>query len=442
MPCTACGVLKAHTVNSKTYQSAYNGVILPAMRGGFRLLSLASPKIRVGLRGRNGLSDRVREFRRQYPRERVVLFHCASAGEMQALKPFVGAFKDDGVKLAVSFFSPSAQAALERDNPFDFADYSPADMRLDVNAYLEALRPEIIAITKHDVWPNFVWTAKDLGIPIFLMNGNFHPESIKQLPGIRSLHHAVYSAFTEIMVVSEEDARNARQVAGDGVVVSVIGDSRFDQVLRRVWQHPELPPELVTACAEKKVLVAGSTHGDDEELLIPAVAKLAQQDRDMLTLIIPHDPSPAAKRRVETQAARYGLSVSDLDANGSSAGASAILVNRTGMLADLYELGRVAYVGGGFGKGVHSVLEPLAHRLPVITGPHINVSYEARTANQLGIVTVVRGRRRFEANVRRWFYDDAAWEDAGQRADRFVSRHSGATQRIAERLREALSERA
>jgi 3-deoxy-D-manno-octulosonic-acid transferase len=244
------------------------------------------------------------------------------------------------------------------------------------------------------------------------------------------------------MVVSEEDGRNARQVAGDGVVVSVIGDSRFDQVLRRVRQHPDLPPDLVTACAQRKVLIAGSTHGDDEELLIPVVAKLANQDRDMLTLIVPHDPSPAAKRRVEVQAARYGLTVGDLDANGSTDGASAILVNRTGMLADLYQLGRVAYVGGGFGKGVHSVLEPLAHHLPVITGPHINVSYEARTARQLGIVSVVRGRRRFEANVRRWFYDDAAWEEAGQRADRFVSHHSGATQRIAKRLREALSERA
>ncbi len=411
------------------------------MRGGFQLLSLASSKVREGLQGRKGLIERVSGFRAQYPQDRVILFHCASAGELQALKPFVREFENDNVKLAVSYFSPSAKAALEKESLFAFGDFSPIDTQQDVERYLDTLRPSVIAITKHDVWPNLVWTARARGIPIFLMNGNFHAESMKQWPGLRLLHHAVYSAFTEIMVVSEEDAKYARKLVGDQVRVSVIGDSRFDQVMRRVEQNAALPNDIEAICRGKRVIVLGSTHADDEELTFVTLAKLAREIPDLLALIVPHDPSPAAKQRIESLAARSNLTICDLDEGGFSSVDSALLINRTGLLADLYRLGRVAYVGGGFGKGVHSVLEPLVHRLPVLAGPHIAVSYEARSGVKRGIVIVVRGRTALETRLRRWLTDDNALQKVGQLADQFVHEHSGATPRIGRRLREALNER-
>ncbi len=412
------------------------------MRGGFRLLSLGSSKIRDGLMGRKGLIERVAEFRQRHPRERVILFHCASAGELQALKPFVSAFSPDQVKLAVSYFSPSAKRALEKENLFSFADYSPIDSQADVQAYLDTLKPAVIAITKHDVWPNMVWAARDRGIPTFLMNGNFHAGSLKQLPGLSRLHHAVYSSFREIMVVSEEDAKNARKIVGNEVRVTVIGDSRFDQVLRRIEQQVALPAEIESACLGRNVVVLGSTHADDEELTLPVIAKLAKEIQNLLALVVPHDPSPAAKRRIESLAARSGLALRDLGEGGFSSADSAMLINRTGLLADLYRLGRVAYVGGGFGKGVHSVLEPLVYRLPVITGPHIGVAYEARAGSKRGIVAVVEGRNMMESKLRCWLTDPAALTDAGKLAGEFVHEHSGATERIARRLREALNGRA
>ena len=423
------------------YSTAYNRVVLPAIVGGFHLLALGSSKVREGLQGREGLLTRVGEFRAKHQNDRIILFHCASAGELQALKPFVAEFANDPVKLAVSFFSPSAKSALEKERLFSFSDYSPVDSAKDVRQYLEALRPSVVAITKHDVWPNLVWTARDLGIPIFLMNGNFHAESLKQWPGLRLLHHAVYSEFSEIMVVSEEDAKNARRIVGNATRVAVIGDSRFDQVLRRIEQPGTLPPEIERACNGRRVVVLGSTHADDEELAIPVLAKLAKQVPNLLALIVPHDPSPVAKKRIETLAARFDLPVCDLDEGGFSSVDTGLLINRTGLLADLYRLGHVAYVGGGFGKGVHSVLEPLVYRLPVITGPRIAISYEARVGSRRGIVAIVRGRAALEARLRRWLTDAAAIEEAGKRADQFVHEHSGATKRIADRLREALRER-
>ncbi len=412
------------------------------MRGGFRLLSLGSSKIRDGLSGRNGLIERVAEFRAQYPHERVVLFHCASAGELQALKPFAAAFSQDKVKIAISYFSPSAKHALEKENLFSFADYSPVDSQAGVREYLDALKPSVLAVTKHDVWPNMVWGARERDIPAFLMNGNFHAGSLKQMPGLSQLHRAVYSSFTEIMVVSEEDAKNARKIVGTEVRVTVVGDSRFDQVLRRIEQHVALPAEIESACRNRNVVVLGSTHAEDEELTLPVIAKLAKDIQNLLALVVPHDPSPAAKRRIESLASRSGLAMCDLDEGGFSSVDSAMLINRTGLLADLYRLGRVAYVGGGFGKGVHSVLEPLVYRLPVITGPRIGVAYEARAGSKRGIVAVVQGRNMMESRLRRWLTDATALKDAGNLADTFVHEHTGATERIARRLREALNGRA
>jgi 3-deoxy-D-manno-octulosonic-acid transferase len=409
------------------------------MRGGFRLLSLGSPKIRDGLRGRVGLADRVKIFRDQFPRDCVILFHCASAGELQALKPFVSAFEQDKIKLAVSYFSPSAKSALQKENRFSFADYSPVDSAALVHAYLDALRPSVIAITKHDVWPNMVWAARDRGIPIFLMNGNFHAGSLKLVPGLRSFHRSVYGAFTEIMVVSEEDASNARRIVGDTTRVTVIGDSRFDQVLHRIEQHVSLPTEIENACRDRNVVILGSTHADDEELTLPVIAKLSRDIQDLLALVVPHDPSSSAKRRIQSLASRSGLALRDLDEGKITSMDSALLINRTGLLADLYRLGRVAYVGGGFGKGVHSVLEPMVYHLPVITGPRIGVAYEARAGSERGFVAVVQGRNMMETRLRSWMTDSAARLEVGQLADQFVHEHSGATNRIAHRLREALN---
>lgn len=400
-------------------------------------MSLFVSKIRTGLAERNGLVNRVLAFRAHIADKPVLLFHCASAGELEALKPLAHEFDRNRVALAVSFFSPSARTALKKSDEFDFADYSPIDSSARVQAYLDALRPSVIAITKHDIWPNLVWQAHDRGIPVFLINGNFHANSLRLWPVVRQFHSRVYTAFTEIMTVSDADADQARRFVGKHVPVRAMGDSRFDRVLARSQRKAELPAAVEQACAERKVIVAGSTHPDDEQLLLPILPRLASGIPGLLALVVPHDPSPKARRRIFDLCSQHKLRVHDLDQGAVPQDARVLLINRTGMLADLYRVGQIAYVGGGFGKGVHSVLEPMANGLPVCCGPNIVVSHEASLARQEEIVSVVTGRKQLEAQLKVWFTDEAL-TSLRERVYHFVQAHTGAARRMAARLKEAM----
>lgn len=424
------------------FRTIYNLFVFPAILIGVKILSPFISKVRRGLKGRVGLIERAIAFRQRIKDKPVLLFHCASAGEFEALRPIAKEFDREKISLAVSYFSPSAVKAAEKSEEFEFTDYSPADSKKLVDRYLDVVRPSVIAITKHDVWPNFVWSAHERNIPVFLINGNFHSKSLKMLPGVKQFHREVYSVFTTIMTVSEEDCSRAKDIVGNGVRVENVGDSRYDQTLSRAEREINFPSGLKEACAGRKVLIAGSTHFDDENLLIPILSEIKKQIPDLLTLIVPHDPSPKAQRRILDFCIQSGVQLKDLDANLPLEGSEAILINRTGILADLYRLGDIAYIGGGFGKGVHSVLEPMAHGLPVICGVNIDVSYEARVASKLGIVAVVQGRGQTKKVLLEWLSDEKLANELKMKTKGFVLENSGRAKRIAGMLKEVLVGRA
>lgn len=429
-------------MNKSLYRTFYNRIVLPAIWGGSRMLAPFIPKIRSGLQGREGLAQRVADFRSSIGELPVILFHCASAGELEALKPLAREFNRDQVKLAVSYFSPSARTVVQNSSEFDFADYSPVDSRRGVAEYYEALRPSVIAITKHDIWPEFVWQAQDREIPAFLINGNFHAQSMRLWPVVRQFHAAVYQGFSEIMTVSEDDAAQARRIVGTSVKVSAIGDSRFDRVIDRVQKKLPLPEGLEALCRGHRVIIAGSSHADDEQLLIPVLPKLNNLSASWRVILVPHDPSPKARRRIIDLCSQYGLKVRDMDRPSGNGSEPVILLNRTGVLADLYRLADVAYVGGGFGKGIHSVLEPMAGGVPVACGPNIVVSNEARVAKAERILTVVQSRPALESWLHDLLTQTAKLQSLRAQVKQFVDSRAGVSLRISRTLSEALHERA
>jgi 3-deoxy-D-manno-octulosonic-acid transferase len=424
-------------LNSAFYRAVYNRLILPLLWGGSRMFAPFALKLRTGLHDRIGLIERITVYRQNESRP-VLLFHCASAGELEGLRPLAKEFDRTRVALAVSHFSPSAKAAARKGADFDFADYSPVDAESLVADYLDALRPAVIAITKHDIWPNLVWQAQARRIPVFLINGNFHAKSLRLWPGVRQFHAAVYAAFAEIMTVSPDDAERARRIVGDSVPVRSVGDSRYDRVRARIARRAPLPKGVEELCADRTVLIAGSTHADDEQLLLPVLRELSERIPKLLTLIVPHDPSKKAKARILDLCFQHKLKLADIDGMHALSGAPVVLINRTGVLADLYRVGTVAYVGGGFGKGVHSVLEPMAAGLPVITGPNIVVSNEARMAQQENLLVTVTGRKQALTTLTDWLTRPDFKTALLDRARNFVDVRAGTSRQIAARLIEAL----
>ncbi|MCB1059665.1 MAG: hypothetical protein KDB65_05505 [Calditrichaeota bacterium] len=364
----------------------YNGIGYPVLSVGAHVAAVFSPKLREGLRGRHLLQGHVREFRLRNPDARVVLFHCASAGELEGVKPLAAACRARGYLPCVTFFSPSALTVLG-ENEFSFADYSPFDSRRAVREFLQALRPEAVMISKHDVWPNLVWQSGNLGVSVWLINGNFHEGSLKSWPLLRGIHRSIYSKLKGILTVSETDAQRARHIVGSECFVDAVGDSRFDRVWWRAQMGRAPFPELDTGLRNRAFVVCGSTHERDEEILLSSLNNIRKQHPSLQMLVVPHDPSDAALQRIQTRAEECGLSHSEI--RGNCCEADVLIVNEKGVLADLYRYGKLAYVGGGFGRGVHSVLEPMAHGLKVICGPSIDVSREAQDARDEHLLRVV-----------------------------------------------------
>lgn len=414
------------------YKLIYNVIVLPAIRGGLFVLQFFLPKIRTGLEGRRGLIKRVTAYANQSHTGKLILFHCASAGELEALRPLASQLKSKSYRLALSYFSPSALESAARATEFEFSDYSPMDSSSEVNAYLDVLKPDLIAITKHDVWPNFVWGAAKKNIPILLINGNFHEGSLKTSFPLRGFHRSVYSRLSAIYTVSPEDSVRARLLSGDSTPVQSCGDSRFDRVIARRNSTHAIPEYVAEFCRGHFVIVAGSTHAADENVLFPAFKLCRESATNLRLIVVPHDVSDEARDRISSLALRSGLTLSENNH------ADILLINKSGILADLYAFGQVAYVGGGFGKGVHSVLEPMAAGCPVICGPNIEVSHEARSGAQLGIVNVIQMSDDLTKCIHSWSQDQQWLEELSSKVREFVESQSGATTRLAALIEKCL----
>lgn len=364
----------------------YNVFVYPLLSLGARLAGLFSRKLRRGLSGRQQVTAHAKEFRSKHPNDRVVLFHCASAGELEGVKPLAAACRERGFVPCVSYFSPSAEAAL-KPGEFAFADYSPFDSAFAVRAYFEALRPAVVLISKHDVWPNLVWQANACNIPIWLINGNFHAASTKSIPGLMAFHRAVFAQLNGVLTVSNDDAERAIRVTNRPERTWAVGDSRFDRVWARAQAGHSPLAEFAQEMKQRKFLIGGSTHDKDDDLLIAALPELRKSCPDLQLLIVPHDPTDSIVAQIQSKAYAAGLSCEEITA--STINSDIIIVNRSGILADVYQYGILAFVGGGFDRGVHSVLEPMAHGLKVLCGPKIDVSREANEALAEGLLGVV-----------------------------------------------------
>lgn len=405
-----------------TAKLLYNVIGYPLLFAGAHAAALFSRKLRIGISGRRRVVRHALQFRHSQPNARLVLFHCASAGELEGVKPLAAACRQQGYLPCVSYFSPSAETSL-KPGEFEFADYSPFDSARAVSRFLGALRPEVILISKHDVWPNLVWQAKRLKIPIWLINGNFHAASTKSIPGVIQFHRCVYSDLTGILTVSDDDAKRARRFAGERETVLAVGDSRFDRVLARAKNSKSPYPEFEKELLARTFLVAGSTHDADVGLLVSALGGMRDKCPNLQLIIVPHDPSDDEFQRIKGHAERSGFDCKEIGTD--SLGADIIVMNRSGILADIYRYGKLAYVGGGFDRGVHSVLEPMAHGLRVITGPRIEVSREANEALEEGILRVV-----FDAAGLEQAFADFYSTHVDTNPKEFVRQRSGVVDRV------------
>ncbi len=417
----------------------YNALI-PAVAFGARVASLWNAKIAEGLAGRKGWRERWIENASRIERRRpLVWFHVSSVGEFEQAKPVMSMLADrpgGGVEIALTFYSPSGMSYYGR---FDrsrrieairFVDYLPIDTAGNARFCLDTLRPDLIVYVKFDIWPNLLVEASKRGIPQALMAATLSPGSLRLSRIARGYYGDLYSRLDAIAAISEEDAERFRRGVRDAARIVVAGDTRFDQVCRRVDSSTARPSGAVAA-AGRAWIIAGSTWPKDEALVVSGYRVLRKAHRGIGLIIVPHEPSAERLASIHRALASAGLSYRLLSSlkEGVPFEEDVVVADGVGYLAELYRAGCIAYVGGSFTTGVHNVMEPAVLSLPVFFGPRIDNSYEARRLVELGAGKIVRRGIDFAREAGALLADPELRARAGGAGERFIRNHCGAASR-------------
>ncbi len=361
--------------------------------------------------------------------------HCASVGEFEQGRPVLEAIKAQRPDLPVllTFFSPSGHEARKQEPLATHVEYLPPDSRSNAERLLHLVRPSAAIFVKYEFWYHHLQALQRHRVPVFLVSALFR----KDQPFFKwygSAWRSMLRCFTHIFTQDEASLRSLESLGLN--TASVGGDTRFDRVAAIAASTDELP--LARAFAgNSPVLVCGSTWPEDEALLVAAMANTAKTAPKCI--MVPHELKDeqlaAIERTFPKPLARWTeLEHSPLNSVAAMLGAEnkgTLLVDRMGLLARLYRYGSVAYVGGGFTGGIHSLLEAAAWGVPVIFGPKHRKFPEAQGLIDAGAGQEVRNAAELQMALGRWLDDPQALGKASEAAARYVKERRGGAGRVA-----------
>ncbi len=415
----------------------YNIIGIPFIKFTLLIIGIFNKKVARGIKGRLGEGDRLRLARsRCNDDKKRIIVHCASAGELEGAIPLIQAINDStNAEVLLTYYSPSA---VERANKLDIvADhfYLPIDTPRGVKRLLDVIEPSMILFIKHDIWPNIVWMAKNRSIPTVLINGNFRPDS-KRLKRIAiPFGRALLTYLSAIYTIARDDAHRFKFLAGKDTQVVVTGDTRFDRVCQRARDGREDQGRLAGLLEDNPTVVAGSTWPADEKILLESWDEVQKSVDNAVMILVPHEPTDEHILHIRKDCESLGydmITLTDLE-NGADP-KEIVVVDRVGVLAGLYGLGKIAYVGGAFGTGVHSVIEPAVFGIPVIFGPKHLMSHEARDLVSLGAAKSIKEPADIIDLFINALQDGKESLEMGSEAASFVQNKSGVAVQIAKRL--------
>lgn len=378
--------------------------------------------------GRRGWRTRLRDAMRGVESP-VVWFHCASLGEFEQGRPLMEAFLQEHPEwqLVVSFFSPSGYNVRQNYPLAHHVCYLPLDTKRNMRRFISLLRPSAAVFVKYELWYNTLQILHRSSTPTFLISARFRPHQLFFKPYGR-FYRKWLNLFTRIFVQDDSSLTLLREHGIHHAIQS--GDTRFDTVQQAVDKAPKLSL-IETFAAEGFLFVAGSTWPTDEAMLRRLIPHLPSEWKFIL---VPHE---IHRPRIDEWCERLGepvLRYTQL-AEGDSLSSSRILVVDTvGLLLSTYRYASLAYVGGGFGSGIHNTLEPAAFGAPVLFGPHHESFREALGLKATGGGVSVRTEEELHRIALHLMADAEERNRMGVVARKYVEQHTGATAIVMENV--------
>ena len=362
------------------------------------------------------------------PTARYVWFHAASLGEFEQGRPLMEQLRHDHpeLKILLTFFSPSGYEVRKNYEGADIICYLPLDTIRNARRFLRLVRPEAAFFIKYEFWYNYLHILKHRGVPTYSVSSIFRDGQIF-FRWYGRQYGRVLKCFTHFYVQNE---KSRELLQGIGInCVTVVGDTRFDRVLHIRDTARQLETVSAFAADDRPVFIAGSSWEPDEDVYIPYFA-----DKHWRLVVATHVVSTqrvqALQRRFEAQGKRVLLYSQAEQAAVIPADYDVLIIDCYGLLSAIYRYADVTYVGGGFGVGIHNVLEAAVWGKPVIFGPNNERFQEAQGLKRSGGGFDIQGAADFAVLMDRFCADAAMLGESGRKAGSFVAGNAGATRLI------------
>ena len=412
----------------------YNIVIYFVLLG-IAIASLFNEKVRKMWRGEREAFKILKQ--KVDPNAKYIWFHAASLGEFEQGRPLMEQIRKDypQYKILLTFYSPSGYEVRKNYEGADIICYMPVDTRLNAIRFLRLVRPVMAFFIKYEFWSNFLHILKHRNIPTYSVSSIFREDQVFFKWYGRS-YAGVLKCFTRFFVQNEE---SKRLLEGIGITaVDVVGDTRFDRVLQIKEAAKQLPicEAFRTGVASSqsadvphhdfKVFVAGSSWPPDENIIIP----FFNEHKDWRLLIAPHVIAEEHLKLILSlikgkKVVRYTQTTPE-----EAAEADVLIIDCFGLLSSMYNYGDVAYIGGGFGVGIHNTLEAAVWNMPVIFGPNNKKFQEAQGLLKSGGGFEINTYEDFSGLMSSLMNDETFLKQAGDKAGAFVAHLAGATDKV------------
>ena len=374
-------------------------------------------KANLFLKGRKNLLKIIAN--KEFSKERPVWFHFASLGEFEQGRPVLEELKKNhpDTKIIVTFFSPSGYEIRKNYTLADGVFYLPLDTRKNAAEFIRTVQPRMAIFTKYEFWYHYFKSLQDAGIPLIIISGIFRPDQafFKWYGGF---YRRILGFVTTFFVQNEQSVKLLKQLGLENVELS--GDTRFDRVAENVLAPKQLP--LIEAfCGSSPVFIAGSTWLPDEMLL----KDLFQQFPEWKFIVAPHETNAAHIQEI-IKLLPLAVRYTQLNSGLSGVDQQVLIIDNIGILSSVYQYGKVAYIGGGFGTGIHNTLEAAAFGLPVIIGPKYDKFQEAKDLLALGAAVSIQSFDDLSAAFIKLQKD----QNAGITAKNYVLEKTGSTAQI------------
>ena len=405
-------------------------LLFPALHGTARICSALHPKLKSFFALREGLLEELEKKVAALPPSPFRLWvHAASVGEFEQARPVIAALKAQHPEIAVfvSFLSDSGYNARKNFPDAAAVFYLPTDTEANAQRLVSLLKPDLLLLMRYDFWPNHLLEAKKQGAKLMLAAAVLQKNSLYFKPAAKEFYQSIFHLFDQIYTVSEEDKRAFREQF-NCQRAETAGDPRFDQVLLRSRNSGKVN-HLKPFFEHRTVLVAGSVWEKDEMVLLDAWQELAERPS---LILVPHEVNPENMERLYRNLHSRSLAYLPVSALNETFDPEQqlLVIDQTGYLAELYSLGSMAYVGGGFGVNVHNTLEPAVYGIPVLFGPRCHNSPEAEGLVAAGGASIIHDKASLAAILNTLTANLEERTKRGEAAGKFVKERTGGTSMI------------